>query len=144
MIFNRNSYQRTGFKSGLAPAHGWRELNNLLQSMRHGSGVFPPFRLTEEKDRFILQARMPGVTPEDLKVTLQGKTLYLEGERKFPETAASSRFHRQERQFDAFSRAITLPVEIDAAKVEAKQTDGILYMVLPKDQAQMPREIKVN
>ena len=144
MILSKNLYQRTGFRGGIAPAASWLELSGLLQSMRQVASVLPPFRLTEEKDRFILQAKMPGVTPEELKVTLQGKTLYLEGERKYPETAESSRFHRQERQFGAFSRAISLPVEIDAARVEAKQIDGILHMMLPKDKAQMPREIKIQ
>lgn len=132
-------------RMGLRTAPAFREINHLLGALAQSvSHVLPPLRLNEEKERFVLEARLPGVAADDLKITVQGKTLYLEGERKAPQLEEGCRHHRQERNFGSFSRAISLPAEVDAGKVSATQVDGILRIVLPKDAAVMPREIKVN
>lgn len=145
MLFNRRYHSRLGLAGGFSPWTGFRELNQLLDNMRQaGPVMYPAFRLSEEKDRFILEAKLPGMSTDALKITVQGKTVYLEGERKTPELGQDSRHHRRERYFGAFSRAITLPAEVDVSQVSAKQEEGILRVELPKDQAVMPREIKVN
>lgn len=145
MLLSRRFHPRFGLVGGFNPKAGFRELSQLLDSVLQATpGLHPEFRLSEGKDRFILEARLPGMRPEDIKITVQGKTLYLEGERKAPPVDESCRFHRRERFFGAFNRAITLPAEVDVSKVTAKQQNGILRIELPKDEAIMPREIKVN
>ena len=114
--------------------------HNLTQE----KNLFPALKLFEEKDRFIMEARLPGVTADGINVTVQGKTVYLEGKCLAPELPEGSRYHRQERSFGSFRRALTLPVEIDVNEVKATQQDGMLRLELPKDKAVMPRQIKVN
>jgi HSP20 family protein len=119
-------------------------LSRLLETVdQEKQSMFPALQLVEQKDRFILEAMLPGVTSEDLKVTLQGKTIYLEGSRKIPENSGN-RYHRQERGYGSFRRALTLPMDIDVNAVQATQTNGILRLELPKDRNMLPRLIKIN
>jgi HSP20 family protein len=141
MFFSRTFYPRTGFDGGLV---SFRDLHNLLGGALQTQPAMPALRLLEEKDRFVLEALVPGIPADSLKLTIQGKTLYLEGERLEPQLQADSRYHRQERNFGAFSRAMTLPAEVDAGKVVARQNNGILYVEIPKDKAALPREIKIG
>ena len=123
---------------------GFREIHSLFNSLLQGEGVYPAFRLFEEKDGYVLEAQLPGVAAQDMKITVQGKTLYIEGERTALKAEEGSRYHRQERNFGSFKRAFTLPAEIDASAVVARHEDGMLRMEMPKDKAVLPREIKVN
>jgi HSP20 family protein len=145
MFFSRTFYPRTGFDGGLGGAGvSFRDLHNLLGGFLQTQPAMLTLRLTEEKDRFVLEALAPGIPTDSLKLTLQGKTLYLEGERLAPQLQEGSRYHRQERSFGAFSRAITLPAEVDVSAVKARQDNGILYVELPKDKVALPREIKIG
>ncbi len=137
-------HPRIGLRGGFMHAPGLREINQMLGSLLSNPSMFPSLRLGETKDGFILDANLPGVTADDIKITVQGKTIYLEGTRKQPTLEEGSRYHRQERNFGVFSRAITLPAEVDVGKVTASQDNGILHIVLPKDQAVLAREIKVS
>ncbi|MDR1397437.1 MAG: Hsp20/alpha crystallin family protein [Desulfarculales bacterium] len=141
MFFNRRMYPRM-HNLFLETPH-WQEVGRLLEAMTQEQPMFPALKLVEQKDRFVLEARLPGVENEDLHVSVQGKTVYLEGERKAPETS-NSRYHRQERGFGSFRRALTLPMDIDANAVRASREDGILRLDLPKNQEMMPRAIKIN
>jgi HSP20 family protein len=141
MFFNREMYPM--MRNFFLETPRWRETSRLLETMTQEQPMFPALKLSEQKDRFILEARLPGVENEDLHVSVQGKTVYLEGSRKAPETS-SSRYHRQERGFGSFRRALTLPADIDADAVRASRENGILRLDLPKNQAMMPRTIKVN
>jgi HSP20 family protein len=135
VLFNREIYP---------PVRSLFDLSRWLESAaQERQPMFPALTLVEQKDRFILEAMLPGVTKEDLSVTVQGKTVYLEGRRKEIESGGS-RYHRQERGSGSFRRALTLPIEIDVNAVRATQENGILHLELPKDQKVMPRLIKVN
>ena len=62
-----------------------------------------------------------------------------------PETADEGiTYHRRERPVGSFGRAIKLPVEVDAERVEAELRDGVLTVVLPKAESAKPRKIAVT
>ncbi len=117
----------------------WSELSNV----RERAGVFPPVNVTETRDHFFLRAELPGVTPSDLDIQTAGNSLSISGERKIAEEETSARYHRRERDAGRFSRAIALPGDIDADKITAKMTDGILEIVVPKAERAKPRQIEV-
>lgn len=127
-----------------------REMDRLLDSISAqrespwSGGVFPPVNLREDADKFLLSAELPGVAPEDVEVAVKGKQVSLQGERKAPPLPEDARFHRRERSYATFSRVIGLPAEVDADKVEARLSDGVLRVTLPKAEAARPRRIAVS
>jgi HSP20 family protein len=106
------------------------------------SGVFPMLNLTEDKDRYYVRAELPGVSPEALEIHVTGKNLSIAGERKI--SAENAKYHRREREAGKFSRIIGLPGNVDGDKIEARLTDGILTVIIPKAEAEKPRQIQVK
>ena len=96
------------------------------------AGVFPLLNLTENKDNYYVRAELPGIQAEDLGIEVVDKTLTISGERKITEEGGKVRYHRRERDAGRFSRAITLPGEIDSDSTEAKMKDGLLTISIPK------------
>lgn len=102
---------------------------------------FPALNLWEDGQNFYAEAEVPGLTMEDIEVTVVGNELTLRGERK--ETERTS-YHRRERGVGVFQRVVPLPAPIDADKVEAKLSHGVLTITLPKAEAARPRKIEVK
>lgn len=113
-------------------------------SGRVGAGVFPAVNITEGTDAYHVSAELPGVKAADLNLNVTGNQLTLAGERKISEEAADAKYHRREREAGRFSRAVTLPGDIDPDKVSAKMVDGILTVSISKAQKAKPRQITVQ
>lgn len=95
-------------------------------------------------DNLYAEADLPGVKADTLEVTVtDGNTLTIQGERVPPEVAGAV-WVRQERTFGQFARVVTLPVLVDADKIEAKYEAGVLRLTLPKSAAAKPRKIAVK
>ena len=103
----------------------------------------PRTNLLENGDNFIVQAEVPGISKDDLNIKIQGNYLEISGKRTV-DTPDGYKVHRNERGGSAFSRSFTLPVDVDADKVDATIKDGILYLTLPKSETAKPRQITVN
>ncbi|MFP4573562.1 MAG: Hsp20/alpha crystallin family protein [Desulfobacterales bacterium] len=109
-----------------------------------GRGVFPLLNLTEDDNNYYLRAELPGIKTDDLEISATENNISINGERKLPEENESARFHRRERDFGQFSRAITLPGKIDNDKISANLTDGILTVTIPKAESAKPRQIEIK
>lgn len=107
------------------------------------SGVFPPLTVKENGDSIFIEAEVPGIRPEDIDISVHGKTLTLSGERK-PEDAGNVSYHRRERKWGSFRKAITLPDEVNAENVQAECRSGVLKIVLTKAEQTKPRKIEIK
>ena len=105
--------------------------------------AYPLVNLSEDKDNIYVEALAPGIEPDSLNLTVQRNTLTVSGEKRPPEGVAAEAFHRSERAAGKFNRSIDLPVEVDADKVSARYTDGLLLITLPKSEVAKPRQIQV-
>lgn len=107
----------------------------------NGRGVFA--NLYETPEEFILQIPASGVKPEDVEVTVQQETVSLKWEIKLqpPEGAT---VHWNGFQSGQFQQSFSLPSPINAERVEAHYSDGILTLHLPKAEHAKARTIKVN
>lgn len=104
---------------------------------------FPALNVWEDGDRLMAEAELPGLRLEDIELLVIGNELTIKGHRpKAAETQGS--IHRQERGVGEFTRTITLPVEIDAEKVEATLKHGVLTVMLPKVEPAKARKIAVR
>jgi HSP20 family protein len=128
------------------------EMNRLLQYVAardpaDPSSVpveYPPVNVWDDSDNIYLEAELPGVTLENLEVTVtDGNQLTLKGQRK-PGEADNTTWHRRERSFGSFSRTLTLPVLVDTDRVEAHFEMGELCIKLPKSPKAKPRKIEVK
>jgi len=114
---------------------------NVL-GVEHGTSTFPPLDIREDVESVYVVAEVPGVTLENLDVSITGDTLTIKGERK-PLEVAEQKFHRRERPFGHFTRLVSLPARVDADQIHAALKDGILKIALPKSESARPRTIKV-
>jgi len=127
-----------------------RQMERLTEGLTRGlwrepiSGVFPLLNVTEDKENFYVRAELPGVKAEELELSVTGDSLTLSGERKIAAEDENARYHRREREAGKFSRIVTLPAQVEPAKVEASCADGVLTVVLPKAEASKPKTISVK
>jgi HSP20 family protein len=107
-------------------------------------GWSPPLDLYQDKENVYAKLELPGVKKEDVSISLHEGVLTISGERKEEVEATKSETYRNERYFGRFHRSVTLPMTVDASKVKAAYTDGILTVTLPKTEEAKPRQIPVT
>ena len=112
-------------------------------SRTSGSGAFPLVNVFNDGEDFVLVAELPGVKKEDLDIQVVGDTLRIQGKKTVAyEDGASA--HRRERAAGQFDRTLTLPAELDAAKVSAEYRDGVLTLRLPRAESAKSRTVTIN
>jgi HSP20 family protein len=104
----------------------------------------PSVDIIETPEAFQIKAELPDVKKDDVKISVDGGVLRIEGERKQEKEEKGKRFHRIERSYGSFLRTFTLPDNVDESKVQAEFKDGILNVRLPKSEKAKPRAIEVK
>jgi HSP20 family protein len=133
-----------------------RRLNTILddafsswpfQSQETGSltsSWIPACDVFEDQDAVKIVAEVPGVRPEDVKISLENNLLTIRGEKRQQAEEKTERVHRYERSYGSFERAFSLPTTVDPDKIAASYTNGILTVTIPKAERARPREIPVK
>jgi len=109
-----------------------------------GAGVFPPINVTQDDNHFYVRAEVPGLKPSELEISALRNRLSIAGKREIAQEHGRASYHRRERPEGAFNRVVVLPGEVDSEKVEARYSDGVLGITLPKTEAMKPRQIAVK
>jgi HSP20 family protein len=125
------------------PMHLPREVERLFDEMIHRPWGFcrevrgwnPSVDLYETIDAFILEADLPGVKAEDVKVEVQDSDLVLQGWRSLEKSHSDGQFHTMERSSGHFSRRIKLPKSVKNDAIQAEFHDGVLRVLIPKDKS---------
>ncbi len=104
----------------------------------------PAVDIIEDDKEYLIKVELPEVKREDVKVTVEGGTLTVSGERKAEKEEKNRKFHRVERFFGSFERSFSLPDDADDAKVSAEFKDGVLRVHLAKSEAARPKLIDVK
>lgn len=101
--------------------------------------------VVELEDGYEITVDMPGLGPDDFSIEYEGGHLRIAGERKFEHEENDGRtYHRVERRYGKFSRAFSLPRDVDADKIEAGYDKGVLKVMVPKSESTRPRKIEVK
>jgi len=109
------------------------------------SRAYPLMNISEDKDNFYVDALAPGLETETLNVSVSGDQLVISGEKKpLAKSVKPELLHRSERSAGQFSRSLTLSAPVEGERVEARYTDGVLKVKLPKVEAAKPRQIQVQ
>lgn len=113
-----------------------------------GSSQFsfvPRVDVMEDEKAFEIHVAVPGMNKEDFKIDLNDNYLTISGERKLSKEKKENNFYSVETQYGTFSRSFTLPENVDAQKISARYNNGILELVVPKDEKKtLKQTIKVN
>lgn len=122
--------------------------DSIMQNGMHlEMGTFlPRIDVAEDEKHVYVTTELPGLTANDVKITLTDGILTIRGEKKRSEEYAKKNFHRIERTFGEFVRQLTLPDSLNEEAIEASFTDGVLEIMIPKQEAPKPkeREIKIG
>ena len=92
----------------------------------------PPADVYETADGFTVLMDLPGLSPEDVDIHVDGDRLVVRGERRRSDKTRPESFHRVERSYGVFTRLFQLTDEVDPDKVRAEFRDGLLRLELPR------------
>ena len=127
-----------------------RQLQSQMNRMFEGSprtasdGAWPPVNMWLGDDSVVVTAEIPGVTTDDIDLTVRENTLIIAGKRNPSTDDEDAAWHRRERPTGEFSRSIRLPLRVDPDKVEARARNGVLEIEMGRPDAERPRKIKVK
>lgn len=111
-----------------------------------GQGAFPAVNVGSNAEAVEVYAFAPGIDASKLEVTVDKGLLTIVGERQFeaPQADDKRTVYARERSAGSFRRVISLPEDVDAERVTARYTDGVLHVSIPKREASKPRRIEVQ
>jgi len=134
MVSLRQAMDKLFEDSFVWPSHLWPELRSGSLSID----------VCQTKDDVVVKAALPGVKPEEVNITITGDTLTIKGEHKKEEETKEKDYLCRECRYGAFSRSVTLPVEVESDKADASFEDGMLTVTIPKAEEFKPKQIKVK
>jgi len=131
-----------------------KEINHMFDRFFRGgvqddtelatSTFIPAVDLVEKDDEYVAKIELPGVSKDEVKITLQDNLLTIRGEKKEEKETKESNYHRIERSYGSFQRSFTLPTSVKNDKVDAQYKDGILTVTLPKAEEAKRKQIEVK
>ncbi|TGN39443.1 Hsp20/alpha crystallin family protein [Marinobacter confluentis] len=125
---------------GVARSNGEREGKDLFSR----TDWAPAVDIKETDQAFSIEAELPGMSKDDVKVTVQDGVLSIQGERRQEEETGDRKHHRIERVYGSFIRRFTLPDNVDENSIRANFKDGVLSLTLAKAEPAQPKAIEVN
>jgi len=130
-----------------------KDMDHLFNRVWSGFGIsrfpeeimgMPSIDLSETKDTVTVTADLPGISPEDLNITLTEDRLTIRGKKAEESVDEDPYYHRVERRFGSFSRALRLPCKVRKEDVKATYKDGTLRIEMPKCTPDKPHKVKVE
>ena len=104
----------------------------------------PPMDVRETEDEIVAVLDLPGLSREDIKVSVEDNVLSVVGEKRHESEEEGKHLQRTERFSGKFSRSFALPSVVDSGKITADYKDGVLTVRLPKAETAKPREIEIK
>lgn len=119
--------------------------DSLARSGGSSYSFVPKVDIIENEKAYEISVAVPGLSKEDFKIDLNDNFLTISGERKFSKEKKEHNVHVVETLYGNFSRSFSLPENVDANKIGATYTNGILEISIPKDEKKVLKTtIKVN
>jgi len=97
-----------------------------------GAEAYPVVNVSETDKKIAVDAELPGLEAKDVDVSLQNDALVITGEKKFEGEEKKDNYHRIERSYGKFTRAVPLPAKVNAKGIKARFEKGVLHVALPK------------
>jgi HSP20 family protein len=149
MTLIRFQPQTADLAPALAPADLLRDFMNLhfpfFPKEKAGMNTWSPaLDVHDDQESFTVTLEAPGLQKSDFEISYHDGVLSIAGERKEQKETKERAYFRRERFFGRFSRSVSLPADVQADRIAASYTDGVLTVTLPKAEEAKPKQIEVS
>lgn len=103
-----------------------------------------PLDAVEEDDKLVVRASLPGIDPDEIKVTIEDGVLSIDGETKVDEERKEGNYLIRERRSGSFHRALRLPDTVDVDQAETNYDEGVLTVAFPKAESKRAKQLTVT
>jgi HSP20 family protein len=114
------------------------------QDLMESGDWAPSVDILETEKEFVIKAEIPGVSKDDVKISVDNGKLTIRGEKKQEKEEKNKKFHRVEQFYGSFARSFTLPENVDETKIEAAFKNGMLKLQIPKTTVSKPKAIDIK
>ncbi|QTA37277.1 Hsp20/alpha crystallin family protein [Thermosipho ferrireducens] len=123
-----------------------RIFEDFMRPVRRDYSFYPRVDAYETDKEVVIEAELPGMKKEDVKIVVEDGVLTIHGERKFNREEKGKNYKIVERAEGKFERSFALPDYVDVEKIKAKFSDGVLVIELPKkvEKARKVIDVKVE
>ena len=137
-------------RSSMTP---WNDVDRWLNDVFRGweddghtasCGVSPSADVYETEDGFTVEAELPGLKADDIKVEVSDNVLTISGEKSAENKEKTQGYSRTERSYGSFCRSFRLPTSVDEKKISADYESVVLKVSLPKKEDVKPKLIEVK
>jgi len=137
----RYNYPELAFGNGMSRLlrdafRGFDGMGNLVNRPQRANSA-PAADLYASDNAYQVRVEVPGVKKEEVSISLEKSVLSVSASHEEKEGESTSRSLR-------FSRAVSVPEDVDAENISAKLQDGVLSITLPKQEARKPKQIEIN
>lgn len=150
----RSRLRRRGEEFGLAPSMR-SEFDRMFDRMLRApwfeeiapqlTGSWSPsVDISESESEFTIRAEVPGISPDEIELTVSGDRLIISGEKSEQHEEKEEHYYHAERRFGAFERSIDLPSIADLEKVRAEHANGVLTIHVPKHETAKPKRVEIQ
>jgi len=117
---------------------------NLTDKVFDSTSYIPRVRISDDKDNFYINLEIPGVSKDDVKISLENNVLNVSANKKQSKKTEESNLIMNEIYYGEFSRSFTLSDDIKKDSIEAEFKDGVLNITLPKVEEVKPVVKEIN
>jgi len=125
-----------------------RELEGMRRTLRRfdvpSTFEFPAINVWASEDNAVVTTEIPGIDPSAIEISVVNDSLTLRGSRQTEDLKEGESYHRRERWSGQFTKTLKLPFAVESGKVEARFSKGVLFISLPRAEAEKPRKISVK
>lgn len=126
--------------------------NDLINSLFSGannensgiSSFVPAVNTRENESAYFIEIDLPGINKDEISISNNGGIITVSGERNFSKETKKDDYYKIESSYGKFQRSFHLPKDIDAENIDAKYSNGVLEVVIPKLQKLEARKIAVK
>lgn len=121
-----------------------KELEKFFDTFTKTDYIAPAVEVFDEEQNYCISMDVPGLKKEDLEIEMKDNQLHISGERKSTRVADKDKVLRTERRYGKFSRVFNLPKNINSDKIEARFENGVLDIILPKEEKSEGKKILIS
>lgn len=120
------------------------EREEIDRELLKGADWTPPADISETESVYLIRADLPGVSKNDVKVSVQDGMLSIQGERRRNEEEKGRKFHRVECSYGSFARSFRMPADTDESSVKAEFKEGVLSITLSKSEKARHKAVSIS
>lgn len=124
-----------------------RDFPSVMTSNFNSGMTLPKVNIKESADAFTVEMAIPGLKKSDFHIDIENQSLCISTEIKQENEQSEENYTRREFGYSSFKRTFSLPESVDDDKIDAKYSDGILSILLPKKEEakqKPPRTINIS